>query len=687
MEPASCRFHEKEHYMTDWRDHILNEFIPNICRLTLVADPDLLLAEEKLANEIKQRGFYIMMFDDPISFRFAYESGPRLGWDNGDLSELVIILNADEDKLSVLPYDLHRLGRTLHFSLNDIFPNLSYSVVRELNRGDLDVLYHALGQYKPENMGENATKDFILNHVFKIVPESIKKPAELLRTLLRCHFKNLIIPETIIKRWIHILQQSSLFEDWPLEQIIPDRNIFFGFLQERWPVFLNTVEQKTPEIRGTITPLLEYKGPVDIPFSHDDIRVYVDSLFLEGFMQPVPFLHADEFKNSWISVGLKPDTEELRIKRLEKMMERTESEIPDSDAKFQDWMNFMPLWSQLIVEYNKIQCNAGIQSAEKNNPLLEKFKYIQNKTDNLFAQWLGCYYSTLYNQPPVPPIMPHHIPRMMVRKIESSEKIKIALLVIDGMSFDQWIILRNEIRKQLPLIRFSEKNIFTWIPTLTSVSRQAIFCGSPPAFFPASINSTSKEPQLWNRFWQNHGLISSQIIYKKGLDNMASKDIAELLSHPKTRVAGLVINKIDKIMHGMELGTSGMHNQVKQWAQHGQLAELIEILKSFQFEIIITSDHGNIEAAGWGNPLEGQVADVRGERVRLYPDNVLRKQVKQNFQDAIEWEQTGLPKDLYPLIAQKRSAFVKKGKIIVAHGGITPEEVLVPLITIDWKNN
>ena len=32
--------------MSSWRDAILNDFVPNVSKLTLVADPDCLLTEE-----------------------------------------------------------------------------------------------------------------------------------------------------------------------------------------------------------------------------------------------------------------------------------------------------------------------------------------------------------------------------------------------------------------------------------------------------------------------------------------------------------------------------------------------------------------------------------------------------------------------------------------------------------------
>ena len=63
--------------MANWRDTILKNFQPKISRLTLVADPDGLLTEEGMLSAIRERGFDLIPFDDPIAFRFAYESQYR----------------------------------------------------------------------------------------------------------------------------------------------------------------------------------------------------------------------------------------------------------------------------------------------------------------------------------------------------------------------------------------------------------------------------------------------------------------------------------------------------------------------------------------------------------------------------------------------------------------------------------
>ena len=216
----------------------------------------------------------------------------------------------------------------LSFNLGDIFPNLSSPVLSALDKGDLDALYDAQGRHAPGQLGDNATKDFILRNVFEISPELIKQPSDLLRVLLRRHYLGQRLPAILDERFIQILKQSDIFNDWPLETIIPDRETFFTFLQERWPVFLERVsareefslkDGKKPYLPVETVPKakgLTISGPADIPFDHQDIRVYIDTLFLEGLLQAVPHEQAENLSKTWVSIGLRTDSKEDREQRL-----------------------------------------------------------------------------------------------------------------------------------------------------------------------------------------------------------------------------------------------------------------------------------------------------------------------------------------------------------------------------------
>jgi hypothetical protein len=158
-----------------------------------------------------------------------------------------------------------------------------------------------------------------------------------------------------------------------------------------------------------------------------------------------------------------------------------------------------------------------------------------------------------------------------------------------------------------------------------------------------------------------------------------------LIKSEKTKAIGLVINTVDDIMHGMELGASGMHNQVKHWAEKGYLESMVDGLLDQGFEVWLTSDHGNIECYGKGRPSEGVIAETRGERVRIYPTEELRDRVGNQFSFAKPWNSVALPSGYFPLMAEKESAFIREGDSVVGHGGISIEEVIVPFIKFERR--
>ncbi|MEW6546396.1 MAG: BREX-3 system phosphatase PglZ [Bacillota bacterium] len=668
--------------MSSWRDRILREFTSKVSRLTLVADPDGLLLEEGILAAIQEQGFEVIPFEDHVAFRYAYESKFRSQWDEGKGVALVVVLPCESRHLNQLPYDLLQVGRRLSFSLGEIFPHLSYPIVAALDRGDLDPLDEAQRRYAPGLLGDNATKDFILRHVFEIAPELIKEPKDLLRVLLRRHYRMQRVPPVLDERFIELLKQNDKFKDWPLESIVPDRDAFFAFLQERWPAFVERIAAQAggTHVRQRTQPYdLTFNGPVDLPFDDGDVRVYLDNLFAERLLQPTSHEDAGILRKTWVGVGIHTDPAEDRARRLNTLIESVRSCIPAPDARHESWLRFARQWAELTILVHRPLEGTSIMDPTTR----DRFSDLRSRIDAAFTAWLVKRYSGLSTLPAIPPAMVHHIPRYVAHHLGSSSKSKVALVVVDGLALDQWIILRDALKLQRSSLCFREAAVFAWIPTVTSISRQAAFSAKPPILFPASIHRTDNDSALWTQFWVGQRLSQDEVLYLKRLGDGDLQDVAELLSDPRIRVSGLVIEKVDRIMHGMELGMAGMHNQVHQWACQPYLGNLLKVLHDHGFLVFLTSDHGNIEAEGCGRPTEGAVADARGERVRIYSDTLLRDRVHARFRDALKWEPVGLPQDCLPLIAPGRAAFVPRGERVVSHGGICIEEVIVPFVQIE----
>ena len=662
--------------MESWRDAILDEFVPKVSRLTLVADPDSLLAEEKLALELRRREFDLIEFKDPVEFRYVYESKYRSLWDCGEYTDLVVILRLQDTELTSLPYDLLKAGRKLSFNLGKLFPNLSYPVVQKLDLRLLDSLFDAQRRLPPDRLGDNTTKDFILSQVFGITAEQINNEVELLSTLLRLHYGKIQVPYELVDRLVQALRQQYAFHSWPLDEIVPDDKAFFAFLQERWPVFLNSLGKAERIGEGRREHKLKYGGPDLLPFDHQSIRIYIDNLFVEGMLVPVQVADLAVDTNSWIRYGVveaDADDDEVRIARL---FELVDQKLPTVESCYEDWTDLALKWAELsaLIHY-------GSSSTHRS-----QWQDIGDALNETFATWLREHYASLITLPPIRPAMGHHLMRRLARDMEDSGGKRIALIVVDGLSLDQWVTVRQILHWQNSDLIMRESATFAWIPTLTSVSRQAIFFGKPPQSFPASINSTDSEEKLWQQFWMDNGLSRPEIAYKRGLGSGdVSKDLDETVNPGQTKAVGLVVDMVDKIMHGMQLGAVGMHSQIAQWCQGGYLGKLIDYLLDHDYDVWLTSDHGNIECEGKGRPTEGVLAEIRGARARVYQTPELRSQVASAFASAREWEPVGLPDSYFPLVAGGRDAFVNPGNSIVGHGGITLEEVIVPLVRFERR--
>ena len=665
--------------MTSWRDTILKNFVPRVSRLTLVADPDALLTEERLALELRRRGFDLIEFSDSIEFRYAYESQYRSLWDRGESTDLVVALRLPDSAFDGLPHDLLRAGKRLAFDLGNLFPHFSYPVLQSLDHGLLDALFDAQTRAAPDRMGDNATKDFILRHIFGIAAELIATDIDLLRALLRLHYRSASLPTALSARLVQVLKAQGAFRNWPLEAIVADEAAFYAFLQERWPAYLRHHDSSSFR-EERVEYGLAYPGPGRLPFGHHDIRVYMDNLFVEGKLKPVGLPEGAPQPQGWMQSGIVRDAADVNASRIDRLFELIEAERPNEDSRYTDWIAFAQRWAEL---------GALVHSAT-GGEARKRHRRLGEGVNETFVCWLEGHYASLINLPPSNPAMVHHVARRIARELEQSKQARAALIVVDGLALDQWITVRGALEERNRALLIHESAIFAWIPTLTSISRQAIFAGKPPLYFPASIHSTNAEGNLWRKQWEDAGFSRGEIAYQRALGDMpASGDIAETLDaaliSPKIRIAGLVVDKVDRIIHGMRLGSAGMQNQVAQWCRDGFLNALIGGLLDRGFDVWLTADHGNIECEGFGRPSEGVIAEVRGERVRIYPTPELRDQTAAAFSFARKWNPVGLPAGTFPLVAQGEGAFVTPGETLVGHGGMAIEEVIVPLVRFERR--
>ena len=228
---------------------------------------------------------------------------------------------------------------------------------------------------------------------------------------------------------------------------------------------------------------------------------------------------------------------------------------------------------------------------------------IYDAVDNAFRSWTAARYASLASTADISqPVMLHHVPDF-VRRSSS----KPAVVVIDGMSFIDWQVIR-EYLVDAPW-RVNVSSVFSFLPSVTSIARQSLFSGKVPVQNTKPFSLADEEKQ-WRQYWTENGLRDDEIFRQD-----------QHLRYQICWPAGIVVNFIDDLMHRQLQGTLGMAVDINTWLKNGALRRLIENLMQSGFDVFITADHGHTEATGKGRfSKPGLLTEDASRRAVIYKD-------------------------------------------------------------------
>lgn len=622
----------------DWRDNILEKLIPETKRFYLFFDPDFLFKDEVLNLRIREKGFETVLFENELEFRINYEQKVRRYTDTG-ISKEIIILVHEILSVSAVPFDIVKISDAISCDYTILFPHLDRNLIQVLPGEMLDKLY----QYMPDvnrDLSYQESCKYILRTLYAVDTDLINNDVHLLRFLLHLHYDKPHLPRRLLHYILDKLKSGNRFRAWNLELLIFDDNSFFRFLSERMQ------DEKNEE------QPYEIEGPAVLPFSRKEIQVYLDNLIEEGYIEAAQTKTGEQAQDAFVN----------RIENLRYM-------APES---YEDWLSFSNVWAEKAAElyYN--------YHPDTDRKVFSIFEEIKKEKNNRFASWLQRFYGSLYNYPPSSPSMVHHVPRYLSTSVGNNKKV--ALVVIDGLAYSQWKVLKEIIQSQA--FHIHERSLFAWIPTLTTISRQALLSGKIPLSIEPFLRSTNREEKLWKNFWEDNGVDSENIFYDKLVGDKGELDALHKKIRSGSKAAAIIIGKIDSIAHGQQQGSSMMHKEIAYWGETDFLDSMLSMLFQYFDEVYITSDHGNEEARGIGKINQGVLVQEKGLRCRIYNEQHFLDEAALQFPQALVWPKIGLPDTYMALIAPAGEAFAQEGTSMITHGGISIDEVIVPFITI-----
>ena len=344
---------------------------------------------------------------------------------------------------------------------------------------------------------------------------------------------------------------------------------------------------------------------------------------------------------------------------------------------------------------NSVEQILEMQKAEAN---AQFFKFIKNN----YKDWMNGENA---------PLMSHNILRKKVAPLMTDDK-PTYMIVIDNLRYDQWKIIEPSVLEDFAI---ENEEIYTSIlPTATQYARNAIFAG----LLPSEIQK--RHPNMWKddedeggkNMYEEEFLLanlqmlgkgSSKVSYTKITNLDAGRKVVATVPNMKTNGLNVIVyNFVDILSHARtdmkvikELAEddAAYRSLTASWFSHSPLKDIMKQIAKQGANVVITTDHGTINV--------NRPSRVIGDRD--ITSNLRYKQGRNlNYQknDVFEMDKPleyYLPiqnvsskyifakEDMYFVYQNNYNQFVNLYKNTYQHGGISMEEMLIPIITLRSK--
>lgn len=589
----------------------------------LFFDEDHLFSYQQIRDSIPQDEYQVITVFSQLDLRLAYEKNRNK-----------LIFAISESVFDCLP-DIKQSFIVKRIGMTTILPRYNRDAIFGLEFNTLNKLYQ-LSPY--EDLSYENTIRFILEQIYNVDFDTLKgRPSvEVLFSVLM----------SVYYSTLYRNKQIDTFLSEIAARLLPKSHPFFSikfelsdFLQNDWENYLSKK-----------TSWLDY--------SNDILGKSMAHLFLTGEIKKVKVTQQSyESLSPFHKVGVYYDRNESDKEELDSLISYLESasRIIEDDYK---------QWFELIVYASRAKLLAFTVNDDSTNKVFSTLIAGINKRFQIFLN--NCYDSLFSLSGIKRPVTVSRI----LDHLNSCTHSKKALLVVDGLSYWQWLLLSEECKKSN--INFIQSASLSFIPSITAWSRQSIFGGKRPDL----SKNNSNESTLFYEYWKNHGYCDSEIQYlRTGLTNPASLDFI----NEAHKILGIVTNDLDEIMHGIVVGDHQLFLSTKSWLDKSIFVELLIFLRENGYKVFLTSDHGNLECDGIGNIVRNSKVGISSRSKRhlvfdndVYVDNVIQQYpglsylIKNNTLYLCETE-----------------AFYDVEKKIISHGGSHLFEVIVPFIEFE----
>lgn len=338
----------------------------------------------------------------------------------------------------------------------------------------------------------------------------------------------------------------------------------------------------------------------------------------------------------------------------------------------------------------------------------EANKEFSKFVENNYTQWIA-----KQGDPEFPTLTTEIVEKYVFDKLRE-ENTSVFFFVLDCLRLDQWLLMEEQLREYFTI---QKDYYFSILPTSTPYARNSLFSG----LFPSDIEKYY--PKLWQgndddeRSMNKHEKellqllidrkkirLRSELKYLKIIDPEVGRNFEQNIhSYNSNHFTAIVVNFLDMIAHGrsdsdllkeIAPDEAAYRSLTNSWFTHSSLLSTLKTLaKMKKIKIILTTDHGSIRSLRGAKVLGDREASTNlrfkyGRNLKVDDKHALyiknsaeyklpKRGVTINYIVAKEDYYFVYPTDYHKFLSHYKDTF--------QHGGISMEEMILPVVTMEPK--
>ncbi|MCX7908316.1 MAG: bifunctional response regulator/alkaline phosphatase family protein [Ignavibacteria bacterium] len=379
----------------------------------------------------------------------------------------------------------------------------------------------------------------------------------------------------------------------------------------------------------------------------------------------------------------------------------------NENLEWEDWKEIylkLVFWSLELDKYPSIGFSDSLRD-------------IFREANTVFSDYIERNYKELINTSPSdnrPLLSPEIFEKFVIPNINS--KTNLFFFVIDCLRLDQWLVF-EEILQQF--YKIHKEYYLSILPTATPYARNSIFAGLfpydiqkyYPQFWVGELNTEDHKQNAFEKdllieqLTRKKVKLQTPLTYIKIHETEFGKKVeSEIHKYTKNQLTAIVVNSVDMIAHSrsdfailkeIAPNESAYRSLTRSWFSHSSLLGMLQSLSQYpNVKIILTTDHGSIRCMR-GVKVLGDRETSTSLRYKFGKNVKCEPRYAMQVQDLTELKLPKISITVNNIIAKEDYYFVyptdyhyylQRYKDSFQHGGISLEEMIIPIVTLEPKN-